>query len=166
MRALALFAALSILSAAPSLAQQNVGIALTNVISSTLAVNCGFDCNNPNNTGRVTGTVGQTFDVRLYGDAGLPGVVAIGLGPVSLACPGVVLPGIQNGLMINPGALLATATTPGLAPGLRTCSASGSVIAVSLNIPAVASGLVLTVQGLVFDAAQPTFTRAVDLTVR
>ena len=146
--------------------QQAVGISLANVISPSLSVLCGFDCNNAGNTGRVLGSTGQTFDVRLFGDASLPAAVAIGLGPVWMPCPGLVVPGVHNGLMIDPASLLATLTTATLNPGSRTCTASGSLNAVSLNIPAAASGLVLTFQGLVFDNGTPAFTRPIDMTVR
>lgn len=154
------------LTGARLVSQQNVGISLTSLISPSLSVYCGFDCNNLANTGRSFGTVGQTFSVRLFGDATLPAAIAIGLGPTWLPCPGWVVPGVHNGLMIDPASLLVTLSTAGLSPGSRTCNASGSVNAITLNIPLAATGLVISFQGLVFDNVQPAFTRPIDLTVR
>lgn len=161
-----LVASLLVLSGALT-AQQNVGISVVGPLSPSLTVYCGFDCGNASNTGRVVGVVGQSVDVRLFGDAGMPAVVAIGIGPAFTQCPGIGLPGIHNSLQILPPNILAAVGTASLAPGSRTCSASGaSIVIPGLAILAAASGATLTFQGLVFDTGTPAFTRPVEMVVR
>lgn len=165
----ALFRALSaaLLGLGALHAQQNVGLSVGNVLSTTSGLHCGFDCSSVTNTGRVVGLVGRTVDVHLYGDANFPGAVAIAIGPAMTNCPGIPLPGIQNSLQILPPNIVAAIGVPALASGGRSCNASGAAMVIrGFRILAAASGATLTFQGLVFDRGAPTFTRPVELTVR
>ncbi len=154
---------------APLRAQQVVGISMTGVVSSSINNGyCGFNCGSATNTGRVTGLAGGSIGVTLFGDVGLPGVLVIGLGPSFQPCPGFTLTGIHNSLQIDPANLLVAVSSPALMPGSRlSCTAPGSASALSgLSIPAGFTGVVLTFQGLAFDQGMPTFTRAIEVTLR
>jgi hypothetical protein len=147
-------------------AQRNVGITVGGALTTVGAI-CGFDCSSTAHVGRSVAIVNRTIDVTLYGDAGLPGAIVLGMGPAFGPCPGITLPGIHNGLQILPTNLLVALTAAPLGPSSRLCGTSGSGFAVQqLTVPATASGLVFTWQGLVFDGGTPAFTRPVEMTVR
>lgn len=167
MNALALLGAAAVL-ALPSVigAQRNVGISVANALSTSASLPCGFDCNDPRNTARVTAIAPRAVSVRLYGDAQWPAAVAIGLG-TALPCPGIPLPGFHNSLLILPPNILVAVPVANLAPGSRVCNTGGSAIAIpTLVLPRSASGATVTFQGLVFDGGVPTFTRPIELTIR
>ncbi|MBK8974986.1 MAG: hypothetical protein IPM29_03600 [Planctomycetes bacterium] len=167
LRVLCSLSAALLLGGGAALAQQNVGIAVGGVLSTSVAVPCGFDCSSASNTYRASGLVGASVDVRVFGDAGLPAAVAIGSGTALSFCPGIVIPGIQNSLLILPPNFLVAVGVPALAPGNRICTTTGVATAIrGLVLLPVASGATLTFQALVFDNGVPTFTRPVEVAVR
>lgn len=160
--------ALLVSASIPLAAQQNVGISAYSTSSPTRApIYCGFDCNDPANTGTGTAQTGSAIYVTLRGDIGLPAALAIGLGPTIAPCPAFVIGGLHNSLQIAPGNLLVTVGVPPLGRTNTFCNATGYDVAISgtLVVPTVALGLVLSFQGVVFDNGQPAFTRPVDLTI-
>jgi hypothetical protein len=128
---------------------------------------CGFDCSAILNTTPVSRATGGTLDIYLVGDAGMPGVLAVGIGPALAACPGIPVPGIANSLLILPPNLILALGANPLGTSSVGCRAPGSGPALSaLPIPPTASGATLTLQGLVFESGLPVFTRAFELSVR
>jgi hypothetical protein len=159
--------ALAILCAAPALAaQQNVGINLSRGPVTVTGVLCGFDCNDPNNRPRVPVQIFETLTVRLIGDANQPATLVFGIGPTQPACPFLRIPGIGNSLLIDPPTLVLGPSVAALNGPNRWCgtATAGQVTAI-LSIPAAASGLLISLQGLTFDAGQPAFTRAIELAI-
>ena len=169
MAMLSRLALLAALSAGSLPAQQGVGISVTPPLSSAMSLLCGFDCSAVGNTHQSTVPGGQTVTAVLFGDAGMPGVLMLGLGPTLPSCPGLTLPGIHNSLLILPPNLVVSLGVS-LAPGARSrCgpTLSGSVAALSnVQTPPAAAGLTLSWQGLVFDQGMPAFTRAEEMTVQ
>lgn len=167
MNRLATFLLVCTLASTALTAQQNVGINVFRGSVTVSGVLCGFNCNDPANVGAASVGALTVIGVRLIGEANMPAAVVFGIGPVSTPCGLVQLPGFHNSLLINPGAIIVGPATAALVGPNRSCggSANDPVLA-NFTIPANASGAILTVQGLVFDNGQPTFTRAVDITVQ
>lgn len=155
------------LIAAPVAAQQNVALYISRGSVTISGVLCGFDCTSPTNTGTATANVGHVIDIRVIGDPGFPALLLASPGG-AFACPGIALAGINNALLLNPGSVTAVAFAPSVSPGGRTtCSPAGGLqlMLSSFTLPPAAMGLLVTFQGMVYDAGVPTFTRPIELTV-
>jgi hypothetical protein len=159
--------ALAVLCAAPALAaQQNVGINLSRGPVTVTGVLCGFDCNDPNNLMRVRVSIFDSLTVRLIGDANRPATLVFGIGPTPPACPFLRIPGIGNSLLIDPPTLVLGPLVAALSGPNRWCgTATASQAVATLSIPAAASGALISLQGLTFDAGRPAFTRAIELVI-
>lgn len=165
-RCLALPVLLTTAAALP--AQQNVGINVFRGSVTLSGVLCGFDCNDPGNVGRATVQVLDTIGVRLIGDVNLPAAVVFGIGPTVGTCPFLVVPGIGNSLIVDPATMVMGPTTTALSGPNRSCGSASAnqPVANGLQVPPAASGALLSVQGLVFDAGAPAFTRAVEISIQ
>lgn len=156
------------LAAAPLAAQQNVALYISRGITTISGVLCGFNCSSTTNTGTATANVGHIIDIRLIGDPGFPALLLASPG-ASIPCPGIPFPGINNVLLLNPGNVTVIAFAATVSPGGRTtCSPGGGLqlMLSSFTLPPAAMGLLVTFQGVAYDANVPTFTRAIELTVQ
>src|SRR5690606_687223 len=149
-------------------AQQRIGIMVSTRTGRTPGVACSFDCNDPNNTRVVSVVSGNAINVLLFGDAGLPAALVVGLGTAIPVCPGIPIPGVQNSLLIVPSNILTAISAPAPSAAGRTlCPSGGSTSAVSqLQVPPHAAGATLTWQGLVYDQGTPSLTRAIETPIR
>ena len=155
------------LVAALAPAQQNVGINVFRGPVTTSGVLCGFDCNSRSNVGRSSVQPFDSIGVRLLGDAGLPAAVIFGLSPSAAVCPGIVLPGIGNSLLIDPTTLIAGPVSASLTGANRSCNATANQPVLNgFIVPFAASGITITVQGLVHDGGRAAFTRPIEITVQ
>ena len=151
-------------------AQTNIAINVFDQNGVTLSgVLCGFDCNDPGNVGAATVTLNDLVNVQVRGDVGSIGIVAARIGP-PMACPGLVVPGWNNDLLLFPDtAFLGAWAVAALAPLSRgSCGLTGfgnPLTNIPVPIALVGTGAQLTFQGLTFDAGVPTFTRPVLVTI-
>lgn len=146
-------------------AQSNVGINLFRGNATLSGVLCGFDCTSSTNTGRATAAIGDTIGIRLLGQDQFPAAVLIGIGP-AISCPGVVVPGVGNTLLIDLATLVVVASTSSLSgPARPSCGETANQALFVITLPQVARGTLVHFQGLVFDAGAPAFTRPIELTI-
>jgi hypothetical protein len=146
-------------------AQQNVGINLFRGAVTLSGVLCGFNCNSATNTGQAVAAVNDTIGIRLLGQSTWPAAVLLGAGSVA-PCPGLVLPGVGNALLVDPNTLVVLAATGAMTGAARAnCGETANQVMFTVTLPLVRPGTMVHFQGLVFDNTQPAFTRPVVLTI-
>ena len=143
---------------------QNVGIYVSENGSTISGVICGFDCANPGNVVPVASQVTRTIDVRVLGDLGMPGFIILSVSEIG-SCPGLVVPGIGNSVLVAPWNAVYSGGVGSLGPyRAGGCNTGVGLVIAGWQLPVAAQGVPITFQGLVFANGVPAFTRAIRLT--